>query len=69
MKHVAENCHCFPFCKDEEMVAVSHDREDGVHCGFDDLRRARPGTVVHSHRRVDREKQLDQTRVVGALEP
>ena len=35
-----------------------HDREDGVHCGFDGLRsyilRAGPGIVIHGHQHVDR---------------
>jgi Icc-related predicted phosphoesterase len=46
-----------------------HDREDGVHCGFDGLRaymeRAKPRLLIHGHQHVDRETQVGVTRVIG----
>ena len=47
----------------------THDREDGVHTGFEGLntyiQRAKPLVVVHGHQHVDRETRLGETRVIG----
>ena len=46
-----------------------HDREDGVHPGFDALadylHRAEPRLLLHGHQHVDRETQIGRTTVVG----
>jgi Icc-related predicted phosphoesterase len=46
-----------------------HDRDDGVHLGFDGLNayiaRAEPRLVIHGHQHIDRETQVGNTRVIG----
>ena len=46
-----------------------HDQEDEVHFGFDGLNsyitRAKPKVVVHGHQHVDRETQVQDTRIIG----
>ena len=46
-----------------------HDREDQIHCGFDELRtyidKARPKVLVHGHQHVDRETSVGETGVIG----
>lgn len=46
-----------------------HDREDGVHQGFDALNdyihRHEPRLVIHGHQHVDRETVVGWTRIVG----
>ena len=46
-----------------------HDREDGVHHGFDGLKsyteRMRPRLLIHGHQHLNRETQFGETRIVG----
>jgi Icc-related predicted phosphoesterase len=46
-----------------------HDREDGVHYGFEGLNayihRAKPRIVIHGHQHIDKETMIDETRVIG----
>jgi Icc-related predicted phosphoesterase len=46
-----------------------HDREDGVHYGFDGLNsyitKAGPKVVIHGHQHIDRETTVGGTRVIG----
>jgi predicted phosphodiesterase len=48
-----------------------HDREDGVHLGFDALRtyisRAKPKVVIHGHQHVDKETLMEGTKVIGVF--
>lgn len=49
-----------------------HDKEDAVHTGFEGLtayiQRTKPRIVIHGHQHIDRETQLDDTRVIGVYE-
>ncbi len=46
-----------------------HDREDGVHFGFDALKlyieRMKPRLLIHGHQHFNRETQFGQTQIVG----
>ena len=48
---------------------VIHDRDDGIHVGFDGLNahmsRAKPKLLIHGHQHVERETIADGTRVLG----
>lgn len=48
-----------------------HDQEDEVHYGFEGLRayiqRTKPRVVIHGHQHVNRESQLDFTRIIGVF--
>ena len=45
-----------------------HDKEDGVHYGFDGLNaylaKAKPKLLIHGHQHVERETVVDETRVL-----
>ncbi len=46
-----------------------HDREDGIHCGFEGLNtyitRKQPKVLIHGHQHRDTETVLDSTRIIG----
>ena len=46
-----------------------HDRQDGVHCGFEGLAsyigRAAPALLLHGHQHANNETNLGSTRIVG----
>jgi Icc-related predicted phosphoesterase len=46
-----------------------HDREDGVHCGFEGLRsyieRIKPRLLIHGHQHLNCETRFGETRIVG----
>ena len=48
-----------------------HDQEDEVHFGFEGLsayiQRTKPRVVIHGHQHVNRESQLDFTRIIGVF--
>lgn len=46
-----------------------HDREDGIHYGFDGLNtyinKAKPMIVIHGHQHINSEIQIEDTRIIG----
>jgi Icc-related predicted phosphoesterase len=46
-----------------------HDRNDGVHVGFDALnayiKRARPAILIHGHQHTNAETMVEETRIIG----
>ena len=46
-----------------------HDKDDGIHCGFDGLltyiKRTQPKLVLHGHQHVDKETVVGSTRILG----
>ena len=48
-----------------------HDRDDDVHFGFDAfvsyIQRVQPRLFIHGHQHINRESQVDRTRVIGVF--
>lgn len=46
-----------------------HDRDDGVHCGFEGLtayiKKAKPKMLVHGHQHVNSDSCLEETEIMG----